>query len=251
MTNLVAVSPTTHRGLRIAPAAATPGCAAMNAVSVIPREFARLLAHYPIVFTKSAASGRFEPAVLLGFAPGENLFLTADRWDATYVPLQIQRLPFSLLPRGGAATGSPATLDVALDMDSAQLRTAGGERLFEADGEPTKFLQRISDMLAALASGATEAYAFTGRLAELALIEPVRINIEFVDGSETTLAELYWIAAPALKRLPAPQLQELRDRGFLEWLYFQMASMAHLSGLIARKNRRLAGEAPPPEPFGA
>ena len=53
---------------------------------------------------------------------------------------------------------------------------------------------------------------FTGRLAELNLIEPVQIDIEFVDGSDTKLQGLYWIAAAALKALPAAQLAELRDR---------------------------------------
>ncbi len=86
-------------------------------------------------------------------------------------------------------------------------------------------------------AGAKEAYAFTGRLAELNLIEPVQIDIEFVDRSETKLQGLYWIAAAALKALPAAQLAELRDREFLEWMYFQMASLSHVSELVARKNR--------------
>jgi hypothetical protein len=55
------------------------------------------------------------------------------------------------------------------------------------------------------------------------------------------LEGLYWIAAAALKALPAAQLAELRDREFLEWLYFQMASVSHMSGLVARKNQLLSG----------
>jgi hypothetical protein len=218
------------------------GFAAVNAVGVIPREFPRLLAHYPIFFTKSADTGRFEPAALLGFESGENLFLSDGRWDAIYVPLQIQRQPFSLIPRrGDGADGKPAALDVALDLESPHIQAQEGERLFLSDGQPSKFLQNITSMLSALVSGSTEGYAFTGRLAELDLIEPVRIDIEFVDGSETKMQGLYWIAAAALKALPAAQLAELRDREFLEWAYFQMASLAHMPALVARKNRRLTG----------
>jgi hypothetical protein len=33
----------------------------------------------------------------------------------------------------------------------------------------------------------------------------------------------------------------LRDREYLEWMYFQMASVAHVSALVARKNRLLSG----------
>jgi SapC protein len=239
--NLVVLSNQSHRNVHIA-TSRSPNEHAVNAVSVIPREFPRLLAHYPIFYTKSSDTGRFEPAAVLGFERHENLFLLDGRWDAAYAPLQIQRLPFSLIPRGGdGAEGKPPSLDLAIDLDSPRIQTQEGERLFLDDGQPTKFLQNITSMLSALLSGATEAYAFTGRLAELNLIEPVQIDVEFVDGSEAKLRGLYWIAAATLKALPAAQLAELRDREFLEWMYFQMASVAHVSALVARKNRLLSG----------
>jgi len=43
-------------------------------------------------------------------------------------------------------------------------------------------------MLSALVAGAKETYAFTGRLAEFSLIEPVQVDIEFVNGSEDQIA---------------------------------------------------------------
>lgn len=241
MVNLVVLNSQTHRNVRIAPRP-TRECAQINVVSVIPREFPRLVAHYPIFFTKSTQSGRFEPAALLGFARKENLFFVNDRWDVAYVPLQIQRQPFSLIPRhSDNPAGSQAALDVAIDLDSSNIQTQEGERLFLDDGGPSKLLQDITSMLSALVSGSREAYAFTDRLAELNLIEPVRIDVEFVDGSEAKLEGLYWIAAAALAALPAAQLAQLRDREFLQWLYFQMASVSHVSGLVARKNQLLSG----------
>ena len=177
-----------------------------------------------------------------GFRQQENLFFVNGQWDVAYVPLQIQRQPFSLLPRrGDPARGTQDSLDVALDLESPQIQSQEGERLFLEDGAPSKFLQNITSMLSALVSGSTEAYAFTARLSELNLLEPVQIEIEFVDRSQTKLQGLYWIAAAALKALPADSLAELRDRGYLEWLYFQMASLAHVSSLVARKNQLLSG----------
>jgi hypothetical protein len=247
--NLVVLDNQIHRDVRIAATRPTTECAQVNAVSVIPREFPRLLAHYPIFFTKNTDSGRFEPAALLGFERQENLFFMDGRWDAAYVPLQMQRQPFSLIPRRtDESDGKPASLDVAIDLHSQTVQSQEGERLFLEDGQPSKFLQGITSILSALVTGATEGYAFTGRLAELGLIEPVQIDIEFVDGSETKLQGLYWIAAAALKALPAAQLAELRDREFLEWMYFQMASISHVSGLVARKNRRLSGVTGPRRP---
>jgi hypothetical protein len=241
MVNLVALDSRIHKDLRVTRSTSRES-AQVNVVSVIPREFPRLLAHYPIFFTKSTDSGRFEPAALMGFQRNENLFFVNGRWDAAYVPLQMQRQPFSLIPRrGDGAAAGQGSLDVALDMSSSQVQAQEGERLFLDDGQPSKYLQDITSMLSALVSGATEAYAFTGRLAELSLLESVSIDVEFVDRSEAKLQGLYWIASAALKALPAAQLAELRDRGFLEWLYFQMASLAHVSNLVARKNQLLSG----------
>jgi hypothetical protein len=237
----VVLNSVNHRETRIAAVRPTPENAALNAVSVIPREFPRLLAHYPIFFTKNLETGRFEPAALLGFQTQENLFFVDGRWDAAYVPLQIQRQPFLLVPRrADAADGKPPTLDVAIDM-SQTVQSQEGERLFLEDGQATKFLQNITSMLSALVTGTKEGLEFTGRLVELNLIEPVQIDIQFVDGSDTKLQGLYWIAAAALKALPAAQLAELRDREYLEWMYFQMASISQVSSLVARKNRLLSG----------
>ena len=244
MVNLVTLDSQAHRSLRVS-RHTSPQVARVDAVSVVPREFQGLVAHYPIFFTKSAESGRFEPAVLLGFQKKENLFLVEGRWDVAYVPLQFQRQPFAVISRpSGAAGAGKNSLDIAIDMSSSQVRTGEGEQLFHDDGQPSRYLQSITSILQALVSGAAEGHAFTGRLAELNLFEPVKINIEFVDHSEASLQGLYWIASAALKALPAAQLAELRDRGFLEWLYFQMASVSHMSGLVARKNRLLAGVTP-------
>jgi hypothetical protein len=238
--NRVALNSQVHRDVRIAATRPTRENAEVNAVSVISREFPRLLAHYPIFYTKNMETGRFEPSALLGFQPQENLFFVDGRWDATYVPLQMQRLPFSLIARPASESEAKPTLDVALDL-SQTVQSPEGQRLFLEDGQPTKLLQDISSILSALVAGTNETYAFTSRLVELNLIEPVQINIEFVNGADTKLQGLYWIAAAALKALPAAQLAELRDREYLEWMYFQMASLSHVSQLIARKNRLLSG----------
>lgn len=241
MTQLIVLNSRDHLNLRVSPSP-TSQTAGMNAVSVIPHELPRLLAHYPVFFLKSQESGRFEPVALLGFEVGENLFYANGRWEVDYVPLQIQRHPFSLVQRPMTA-GAPASLDLAIDMDSPQIGSSEGERLFSEDGKATKFLEDRASMMQALVTGSTEAFNFTGKLAELGLLESVQIKVEFVDRSEKTLQGLYWIAAAALQKLTGPQLADLRDRKYLEWMYFQMASLAHVSGLVARKNRLISGVA--------
>ena len=92
MANLVTVDSRAHRDLRVS-RQASPQVAHVDAVSVVPREFQRLVAHYPIFFTKSSASGLFEPAALLGFQKKENLFLVEGRWDVAYAPASAAEPP--------------------------------------------------------------------------------------------------------------------------------------------------------------
>ena len=70
MVNLVTLDSRAHRDLRVS-RHISPQYAQVDAVSVIPLEFQRLVAHYPIFYIKSAESGRFEPVVLLGFRKKE------------------------------------------------------------------------------------------------------------------------------------------------------------------------------------
>jgi hypothetical protein len=197
--NLVILSNETHRDLRINNLVGSD-YTRLNVISVVPREFPRLLAHYPIFFTKANDSGQHEPAVLLGFERGENLFLEGSGWDASYVPLQVQRQPFSLVPRQpDVAGGQPTSLDIAVDEASPLVSREAGERLFQDDGKATQYLSTVTSVLSTLVSGAREAYAFTAKLAELNLLEPVRVDVEFTDKSTAKLGGLYWIAGAVLK----------------------------------------------------
>ena len=49
---------------------------------------------YPIFFIKDGATGQFYPAAVFGFDENENLFLSDQGWDASYIPMMIRRHPF-------------------------------------------------------------------------------------------------------------------------------------------------------------
>jgi hypothetical protein len=240
MPNFVAVDTVTHRRTRVLTAPSPRFGDTSQMVSVIPGEFPALIAHYPIFFRKSPESGRFEPGVLLGFSSGENLFVADDRWDAPYVPLEVQRKPFLIQPEGG--DGGPR-LVLTLDMDSPRVQEDEGEILFLETGARSSYLERVASILRALVDGGQAAYAYGAALAELELIEPVRLALEFIDGSTRDLEGLYSINPEALRRLSGAGLQSLQSAGWLELAYYQLGSLAHVQGLIARKNRLIAGGA--------
>src|SRR5690625_1869049 len=60
------------------------------------REFKTIQSHYPIVFQQQAGDNDFIAVALFGLQSNENLFLTDSGWDAPYIPIMMQRLPFSI-----------------------------------------------------------------------------------------------------------------------------------------------------------
>ncbi len=233
----VALNSLAHRNLKVDVHPSADYGDNIGMVGVIPREYGRLVAYYPLFFRKVGEEGRFEPGAMLGFGNDENLFLANGRWDALYVPLQFQRQPFAVWSEG---EGDAAKLTVAIDTESPRLKPAG-EAIFLDDGRATDYLQNVTSALSELAQGAPVAFAYAAKLNELGLIEPVTLDIEFVDRSKLKLTGLYSISREKLAALKAKQLTELRDAGYLELLYYQLASMVHVSSLIARKNKIIAG----------
>ena len=94
MANQVLLDNVAHKNLRIITTRSARYGDNIANTSVLPSEFRRVQAEYPIVFREVASEGHFEPVAMLGLEGGENLFLEDDTWNARYVPLTMQRQPF-------------------------------------------------------------------------------------------------------------------------------------------------------------
>src|SRR3546814_20872361 len=92
-----------------------------------PAEFRSVQAHYPIVFRATGDDG-FQPIALFGLREGENLFLDGDRWDATCLPLAVERQPFLL------GTADDGGLLMPIDLDSPRVGPPHGQALLRDHG---------------------------------------------------------------------------------------------------------------------
>lgn len=247
MADLIAVNPQLHATLRIAPDHAERHSRGIQLLPVVPAEFANIATQSPIVLTKNGQTGQFVTVAMLGFAPGENLWFTDDRWQGAYLPLQLQRQPFFL---GQAATGSQTDYVLCLDPDSPAicrdenaplLPTTSTERLFTETGADTDYLQHIKGVLAALLQGEQQQQQLVQALLDAELIQPLSLEITFANQQSTRLNGLYTIDQEKLAALPAPTLVQLHQAGLLAPIYTLLASAAQLYPLIARKNQQLAG----------
>lgn len=212
-----------HRDLRVS--AAYGADEATMSVPTFAGEFRALQAYYPIVFGKDAQGG-FHPLALLGLAPGQNLFLRRDGWDAHYVPMAIQRQPFLI---GRDAEGEPM-----LHIDLDHPRVGSGEALFLEHGGSTPLLQRMTSLLRTLHDGLAGNPAFVGALLAHALLEPFVLDMRLPGLEPSRLRGYYTIAEERLRELDANALHELARAGYLEPVYMALASLSHLRDLIGR-----------------
>jgi hypothetical protein len=224
-----------HRNLKVMTYPSAEFGDRVGMIGVVPREFTRLIAHFPLLFRKDAETGQFEAGALMGLANEENLFLKGRAWDATHLPLHVLRQPFQLQLVG--VEDGKNQLIITLDPDHPRFGAVEGERLFDDDGNPTSYLLRVQWALGQLADGLTESAAFFAKLTELDLIEPLRLDVTLASGEDIKLQGLYAVHDQRLKDLNGAALIELRDRGYLEWIYAHLASLSQLQPLAERKNR--------------
>ena len=214
----------------------------VSLVPVVPAEFSKLVAHYPIFVVKDGDSGQFMFNALLGLVNGENLYLTDDNWDADYVPLHVQRQPFSIgvqiSEQGGKEVRNPM---IHIDMDSPRVNTEEGETLFSEMGGQTPYLQRVNTILSELMNGASQTREIINILIENDLLESLQLKIQLDSGESITTEGLYSISQDKLANLTPEQLTSLHKSGLLELIYLVKTSLNHLSPLIARRNKRDAG----------
>ncbi len=232
MANPVLLNNIDHKDLRVITRHA-PGLTDSHAfVPTFPGEFRLLQAHYPIIFRKEGDA--FEPVALLGFESDENLFLSENGWDASTLPLLVDRLPF-LIGRDGDE------LMIHIDLDSPRVSQTEGEPIFLPHGGMSPYLENINSMLLTVHEGMAANGAFIETLVKHELLEGFSLDVTLDDGSQNRLAGFYTINEDKLAALDAASLDSLHKAGYLSAIYFQLASLSNFRALIDRKNARRAG----------
>lgn len=234
MANNVLLNNVDHKELRVITTRhADYGDNVMLALT-FPAEFRSIQAHYPIVFRKTV-EGQFQPIALLGFQDKQNLFLGRNGWEATYVPLTIERQPFLI----GV---SNQQMMIHVDLDSPRISRTAGEPLFREHGGTTEFAERVSSMLLSIHQGLEGTQPFMAALLEHDLIESFVLDITLANGSENRLAGFYTINEERLNALGGNALERLNKASHLQPAYMAIASLSQFRVLIERQNRLNAGD---------
>lgn len=196
-------------------------------------EFRKLQAHYPIAFQRDDKGG-FVPTVLFGLQEGQNLFLNGEGWDADYLPLSVQRLPFAI----GIADDE---LRMMVDLDSKRIsQGAEGEAVFLPQGGTTDFTEHANSVLRALHEGLQATTDFVQTLMQHDLLESFVLDVERPDGSRGQLAGFYIIHEERLAALDAGTVGLLHQADYLQPIYMAIASLSNFTALIKRHLARVA-----------
>jgi hypothetical protein len=216
-----------HKDLRIVTQRGAQWGDDVMSAPATPDEFRKLQAHYPIVFQPDG-QGSFLPVVLFGLQQGQNLFLSDAGWDADYLPLSMQRMPFSI----GLAEDE---LRMMVDMASPRIsHGAEGEAVFLPHGGMTEFIENANSVLHTLHQGLQAMPEFIQTLMTHELLEPFVLDVERPDGTRGQLSGYSIIHEERLAGLDAATVGLLHQADYLQPIYMAIASLSNLTKLIRR-----------------
>ena len=248
MADLVAINNKNHKNLRIDTSKAENHGADLNIVPVVINEFNNLAVQYPIVLTKNGDTGQFVFVAMLGFEPKENLFWNNNHWEGIYLPLQIQRQPFFVGQPNESSNVEKSVAEqeyvVCFDQNSPTIITDesdkdSGDAVFTESGAETEFFQQAKSRLGQLLQGESANKECIDALQELNLLQPLSLEITFVNKKEKRLNGLYCINQEVLAKLDDATTLKLHKLGFLQPIYTMVTSLGQIYSLIDKKNKRL------------
>ena len=235
MPNYVLVNKDFHQETRInSERSAAMGDNVQIAIT-FPTEFRAVQSTYPILFQKMG-DGNYLPIVLFGFEKNENLFLSDDGWNASYIPAMMRKEPFLI---GTQGDGEDANRLLSLDIDNPRVNQEKGEALFGELGEMTEYLESQAALLEMIYLGQEQAKLFVQALVDQDLIESVNFDITLNDGSRNTLLGFHTINEEKVAELTAETLHLFNRNDMLMPLFMILASTNNMRRLIDLKNAKL------------
>jgi hypothetical protein len=214
----------------------------VNSVPLMAAEFDLSCAEYAIVFSGEGTD--VMPAALLGIRDNENLYIDEHGvWNAKYIPAFVRRYPFVF------STEDKSTFTLCLDEDYPGVNRRGvGERLFDADGERTQYLQGVLGFLQAYQAQFESTRAFCQRLIELNLLEAMQAQFSLPSGQRMTLGGFMSVNRDRLRALPGDVLARLAATGDLDLIYAHLHSQRNFTPTAERIVRVVGPETAPSAP---
>lgn len=217
-----------HGSLKLSPADNLDFARGAHFAHLMAPEFGPAAATFPIVFVENDTSRQFEPVVMLGFEPGQNLAINDEgQWGAPFVPATIRQYPFSY----SSVDGEPDKWVLVFDEESGILTEERGEPLFDENGEQTEVLDTVMQFMSEMQAAAAATAEFCRYCTEKDIIVPLNLRIPRGD---TTLAinDVHGIDEERFAKLPDETIIEIKNRGYLPLIYAHLLSLSQIDRMV-------------------
>jgi len=232
MTDLVELSNSKHRHLKLKINCRIAFAATQYIIKIRVSEVAKSTTNFPVFFSRDHQNGLWVLSVLTHFNSGDNLFIDNQQWLSTYQPSSTQTYPFYLMP----SPNQKNSYTIGIIEDSDAFSDEQGEPLFDHDGKASSNLNRAKTLLEADINNDIVTHQFSQKLEELNLLKAIDLQIQYHDGSLHTLAGLHTIDEDVLQQLSTKEMDELNKQGFLIPIHAMLISLYQLNMLLRKYN---------------
>ncbi len=246
--NAVPVSNKNHGDLYVKAGADFAFAHPVNSVPLTAVEFRPATTEYAVVF--AGEGDAVMPVAILGAVTDQNLFVKEDgAWDGKYIPAFVRRYPFVF---SSGDEGRTFTLCID-DSFSGCNKEGRGERLFDADGERTQYLETVLNFSKEYQAQFQRTRALCDHLKELDLLEPMQAQFTLPDGQRRSLTGFMAVNRTKLKELGDEVLARMARSDELELIYLHLQSMRNFGVMLQRIGAKpeaeaaAEGDAPPQE----
>lgn len=230
----VPISAETHRDWSVKTGDTYSFAKNINSVPLLAAEFTTAALEHTIIFTGEGDA--VCPSVILGMQGNANDHVTDDgNWKGNYVPAFLRRYPFVF---SKSEDGETFTLCIDDEFDGFN-NEGKGERLFDADGARTQYLETILKFIQEYQTQFQRTQVFTQKLSELGLLEPAQAQFQLA-GKQSSLAGFKTVKRQKLKELTAKKLKDLAATDELELCYLHLQSLNNLTPMARRLSEQAA-----------
>jgi hypothetical protein len=227
------ITPARHGGWTLELGHTFGFAAAATTLPIMASEFAQAAPHAPIVFLLQEDA--VVPVIVCGVDKDRCLFVAHDgTWTCPFVPAVLKRYPFVF-----TQSEDKALMTLCIDEAFSGIDRKGkkGERLFDAEGKRTAFLDRVLSFVSVYQREHQATLAFAKRLHELGLLEPAEARLTPPEGATTraqTWTGFHRVSREKLAALEDREALDLFRSGGMELVHLHLLSMNAFAGLPSK-----------------
>lgn len=232
MTQLIELDPVKHADFKVKPNSALDIAKNQHTIGLRVSELSKASCNFPVFFSRIDDSGDWSLSAITSYQVGSNLFIQKGAWQATYYPSSMQTYPIFLMNKPSAEKN----YTFGIIQDNPAFSQDEGEPLFDDKGNASNYLSRVKALLENGTNDTVHTFKFLEVIKQHDLFKALDLQVQYVDGTLSTIKGLYTIDEDKLASLKAEDYLALREKGYLPPIYAMLISLYQLNALLRMHN---------------